>query len=63
MSKQDDDLITAVTNAIKQSKKYGDTLVGRAERIRELGARTSKNLPEGMVEDARDEEDTNYEGL
>ena len=50
-------------NKLVDSKKYGDTLVGRAERIRELGARTSKNLPEGMVEDARDEEDTNYEGL
>lgn len=44
-------------NKLVDSKKYGDTLVGRAERIRELGARASKNLPEGLVEAARDEEE------
>ncbi len=44
-------------NKLVDSKKYGDTLVGRAERIRELGARASKNLPEGMVETAREEEE------
>ncbi|MCB0593284.1 MAG: DNA recombination protein RmuC [Lewinellaceae bacterium] len=41
-------------NKLVDSKKYGDTLVGRAERIRELGARTSKKLPKGMVETARE---------
>lgn len=40
-------------NKLVESKKYGDTLVGRAERIRELGARTSRQLPEEMVEAAR----------
>lgn len=40
-------------NKLVESKKYGDTLVGRAERIRELGARTSRQLPEDMVEAAR----------
>ena len=43
-------------NKLVDSKKYGDTLVGRAERIRELGARASKSLPEGMVEAALEEE-------
>jgi DNA recombination protein RmuC len=40
-------------NKLVDSKKYGDTLVGRAERIRELGARTSRQLPEEMVDAAR----------
>ncbi len=44
-------------NKMMDSKKYGDTLVGRAERIRELGARASKSLPEGMAERAREEEE------
>ena len=48
------DEVDALVTAVKQSKKYGDTLVGRAERIRELGARTSKKLPKGMVETARE---------
>jgi len=44
-------------NKMMDSKKYGDTLVGRAERIRELGARASKSLPEGMAERVREEEE------
>lgn len=44
-------------NKLVDSKKFGDTLVGRAERIRELGARASKSLPEGLVETAREEEE------
>jgi len=43
----------AAMNKLVDSKKYGDTLVGRAERIRELGARTSRQLPEEIVEAAR----------
>ncbi|MCB0565327.1 MAG: DNA recombination protein RmuC [Phaeodactylibacter sp.] len=43
-------------NKLVDSKKYGDTLVGRAERIRELGARATKRLPKGMVETAQEEE-------
>ncbi|KGE86662.1 MAG: DNA recombination protein RmuC [Phaeodactylibacter xiamenensis] len=43
-------------NKLVDSKKYGDTLVGRAERIRELGARTSRQLPEDIVEAARSSE-------
>lgn len=44
-------------NKLVDSKKYGDTLIGRAERIRELGARASKSLPRGMVETAQEEEE------
>ena len=33
----------------------GDTLVGRAEKIRELGAKASKRLPAGLVEEAEEE--------
>lgn len=41
-------------NKLKFSKKYGDTLIGRAEKIRELGAKASKELPRDMVEAARE---------
>jgi DNA recombination protein RmuC len=37
-------------NKLTDSKKFGDTLVGRAERIRELGADASKQLPPDMLE-------------
>jgi len=39
-------------NKLVDSKKFGDTLVGRAERIRELGANASKQLPADLVEAA-----------
>lgn len=39
-------------NKLSDGQRFGDTLVGRAERIRELGARTSKNLPKDMLEQA-----------
>ncbi|GJM32850.1 MAG: DNA recombination protein RmuC [Saprospiraceae bacterium] len=42
-------------NKLKDSKKYGDTLVGRAEKIKELGARTSKSLPKDLLESANEE--------
>ena len=32
-------------NKLSDSKKYGDTLLGRAEKIKQLGAKTSKQLP------------------
>ncbi|MEY3368398.1 MAG: hypothetical protein RI973_1553 [Bacteroidota bacterium] len=32
-------------NKLSDSRKAGDTLIGRAQRIRDLGARASKNLP------------------
>ena len=32
------------------SKKFGDTLVGRAQKIKELGAKTSKSLPKELLD-------------
>jgi len=43
-------------NKLVDSKKYGDTLVGRAERIRALGARTTKRLPGDLLDAAGEEE-------
>ena len=43
-------------NKLIDSKKYGDTLVGRAEKIRALGAKTSKSLPKDLLEKAGKEE-------
>jgi len=37
-------------NKLTDSKKYGDTLIGRAERIKQLGAKTSKSLPNELLE-------------
>jgi DNA recombination protein RmuC len=43
-------------NKLNDSKKYGDTLVGRAEKIRELGAKATKSLPKELLElEAKDE--------
>lgn len=36
-------------NKLTEGKKAGDTLVGRAERIRQLGAKTSKSLPADLL--------------
>ena len=44
-------------NKMVDSKKYGDTLIGRAEKIRELGARTSKSLPKNLLDRAADQEE------
>lgn len=38
-------------NKLKDSPKYGDTLIGRSERIKELGAKASKSLPSELLED------------
>ncbi len=37
-------------NKLSESRKFGDTLIGRAERIRELGAKTSRQLPPELLE-------------
>jgi DNA recombination protein RmuC len=39
----------AAFNKLSDSKKYGDTIIGRAERIRELGANTTKQLPPSLT--------------
>lgn len=36
-------------NKLSESKKFGDTLIGRAEKIKKLGARASKNLPKELL--------------
>ncbi|MEM1324779.1 MAG: DNA recombination protein RmuC [Bacteroidota bacterium] len=38
-------------NKLKDSPKYGDTLIGRSERIRALGAKASKRLSEDLREE------------
>ena len=38
-------------NKLNDSRKFGDTLVGRAEKIRELGAKASKLLPKDLTEE------------
>lgn len=38
-------------NKLIYSKKKGDTLLGRAEKIKDLGAKTSKSLPLDLLED------------
>lgn len=42
-------------NKLVNSPRQGDTLIGRAERIRALGARTSKRLPKDLVEEAQEQ--------
>jgi DNA recombination protein RmuC len=37
-------------NKLTDAKRSGDTLIGRAEKIRELGAKTSKLLPRDLLE-------------
>ena len=37
-------------NKLSDSKKYGTTLIGRAEKIRELGANASKKLPDEIID-------------
>jgi DNA recombination protein RmuC len=37
-------------NKLHTSKKYGDTILGRAKRIKELGANASKELPSDLLE-------------
>jgi DNA recombination protein RmuC len=37
-------------NKLLESSKFGDTLIGRAERIKELGAKTSKQLPKDLLD-------------
>jgi DNA recombination protein RmuC len=43
-------------NKLVESKKFGDTLVGRAQKIKELGAKTSKALPKELVDIIEDED-------
>jgi len=42
-------------NKLVNARRHGDTLVGRAEKIRELGARTTKQLPPELLESGQEE--------
>ncbi len=37
-------------NKLTDSKKLGDTWVGREQRIKELGANASKSIPEDLLD-------------
>ncbi|MFT5166973.1 MAG: DNA recombination protein RmuC, partial [Saprospiraceae bacterium] len=37
-------------NKLTDGKRMGDTLIGRAEKIKQLGAKTSKQLPKELVD-------------
>ena len=39
-------------NKLTESTKKGDTIIGRFERIKELGAKATKNLPQNIVDRA-----------
>ena len=36
-------------NKLTDGKRFGDTLIGKAEKIKDLGARTSKMLPKEFL--------------
>lgn len=38
-------------NKLSSAARPGDTLIGKAEKIRELGARTTKSLPQDLIPD------------
>lgn len=40
----------AAMNKLTDSKKFGDTLIGRAEKIKKLGAKNTKHLPGHLLE-------------
>ncbi len=42
-------------NKLKNSPKFGTTLIGRAERLKKLGAKTSKQLPQEWLPGAEEE--------
>lgn len=42
-------------NKLVNARRHGDTLVGRAEKIRELGARTTRQLPPEMLESGEED--------
>ncbi len=46
--------LNGAMNKLSESKKYGDTLIGRAQKIKELGAKANKSLPADLVSDEPD---------
>ncbi len=57
MGKKIDDSKSCYTEAMKKLKDGNGNLVRRAEKIRELGAKTSKNLPRTILDSADGEDD------
>ncbi len=45
----------AAMRKFSNSTKYGDTLIGRAEKIRKLGAKTTKQIPKDLIPDTEAE--------
>ena len=45
----------AAMHKLREGKRYGDTLIGRAEKVKKLGAEASKSLPEDLLPDAAEE--------
>ncbi len=43
--------LNSAMNKLSESKKYGDTLIGRAQKIKELGAKATKSLPIDLLTD------------
>ncbi|MBK9012670.1 MAG: DNA recombination protein RmuC [Saprospiraceae bacterium] len=43
--------LNGALNKLSDSKKYGDTLIGRAQKIKELGAKATKSLPADLLTD------------
>ncbi|MDX1939447.1 MAG: DNA recombination protein RmuC [Saprospiraceae bacterium] len=43
-------------NKLVDSRKHGHTLLGRAEKIKSLGAKTSKHLPQELIDGLNDNE-------
>jgi DNA recombination protein RmuC len=44
-------------NKLKTSPKKGDTIIGRIERIKSLGANTTKSIPSKFLDDNNDEQE------
>ncbi len=49
------DKYSSSMNKLTESAKKGDTIVGRMERIKQLGANTTKQIPNGLVDRVRDD--------
>lgn len=41
-------------NKLVHASRPGDTLIGKAQKIRELGARATKNLPQDLIDEAQE---------
>ncbi|HNL30675.1 MAG TPA: DNA recombination protein RmuC, partial [Saprospiraceae bacterium] len=48
-------------NKLTESSKKGDTIIGRVERIKKLGAKASKSIPGQLLADAGLQENTEGE--